>query len=144
MVTLKRTLFPLAIILALICACGGSDDSDGLPGTGAYTVEYEVEGGSGIINVVDITYIDADGIEQTITDASIPWTYSFKAPPDEDLSLMAVLHGSGTTTLYATITVNNTCWIDDRTFVAESYVSLSGTSEDIMTTCPNHGGTTVY
>ena len=42
--------------------------------------------------------------------------------------------------LYATMTVNNTCWIDERTFVAESPVSVSGTPEGIMTTCPNQGG----
>lgn len=93
-----------------------------------------MEGGSGLINEADVTYIDAP----------VPWTYSFKAPPDADLSLKAVLHGSGSTTLYATVTVNNSCWIDDRTFVAESHVSVSGTPEGIMASCPNQGGVTVY
>ena len=143
MYLLNKITIP-SLFLLLLCACGGSDGGDGVPGAGDYTVRYEVEGGSGLINEADVTYIDADGIEQAVTDVPIPWTYSFKAPADADLSLKAVLHGSGSTTLYATMTVNNTCWIDDRTFVAESPVSVSGTPEGIMTTCPNHGGTTVY
>jgi len=138
-----KLIFSLSLVF-LLSSCSGSDGGDGIPGSGDYTVRYEVEGGSGLINEADVTYIDADGIEQAVTDAPIPWTYSFKAPADADLSLKAVLHGSGSTTLYATMTVNNTCWIDDRTFVAESPVSVSGTPEDIMTTCPNQGGATVF
>ncbi|HNS91083.1 MAG TPA: MmpS family transport accessory protein [Deltaproteobacteria bacterium] len=142
MITLQRIIFS-AMILTLVSACSGSDDSDDLPGTGDHKVRYEVEGGSGVINEADITYIDENGIEQTITDVPIPWVYSFLAEPNAALALTAILHGSGTTTLYATITVDSTCWIDDRTFVTESNVSVSGTPEDIMETCPNHGGTTV-
>ncbi|HPR04471.1 MAG TPA: hypothetical protein PLP82_11230 [Deltaproteobacteria bacterium] len=126
-------IFFLSLVF-LLSSCSGSDGGDGTPGAGDYTVRYEVEGGSGLINEADVTYIDAP----------VPWTYSFKAPPDADLSLKAVLHGSGSTTLYATVTVNNSCWIDDRTFVAESHVSVSGTPEGIMASCPNQGGVTVY
>jgi len=133
MYLLNKITIP-SLFLLLLCACGGSDGGDGVPGAGDYTVRYEVEGGSGLINEADVTYIDAP----------VPWTYSFKAPPDADLSLKAVLHGSGSTTLYATVTVNNSCWIDDRTFVAESHVSVSGTPEGIMASCPNQGGVTVY
>ena len=126
-------IFFLSLVF-LLSSCSGSDGGDGTPGAGDYTVRYEVEGGSGLINEADVTYIDAP----------VPWTYSFKAPPDADLSLKAVLHGSGSTTLYATVTVNNSCLIDDRTFVAESHVSVSGTPEGIMASCPNQGGVTVY
>ncbi len=128
-----KMIFFLSLVF-LLSSCSGSDGGDGTPGAGDYTVRYEVEGGSGLINEADVTYIDAP----------VPWTYSFKAPPDADLSLKAVLHGSGSTTLYATVTVNNSCWIDDRTFVAESHVSVSGTPEGIMASCPNQGGVTVY
>ncbi len=124
-------------LLILLCSCGGSDGSDETPGTGDYAVRYEVEGGSGIINVADISYIDANGLEHAIVDAPIPWVYSFRASADADLFVTAVLHGPGTTTLYATITVDNTCWIDYRTFVTESPAFVSGTPQGILTSCPN-------
>jgi len=136
-------IFSSLFILAFLCSCGGSDGSDGTPGTGDYTVRYEVEGGSGVINEADITYINANGLEQTLTDTPIPWVYTFMAEPDADLSLTAILHGSGTSTLYAIITIDNTCWIDERTFITEQAVSVSGTPQGILTSCPNHSGTTV-
>lgn len=142
MKTLRWIILALGIF-ALAAACGGSGGGDGVPGTGDHLVVYEVEGGSGIINVADIAYTDENGREKALTDQAIPWKYSFMAEADADLSLSAVLHGSGSTTLYVTITVDNTCWKAYRTFTAGDPIYVSDTPRGIMTTCPNSGGTSV-
>jgi len=125
-------------ITVLFAGCGGSGGgSSSEPGT--HEIKYDVTGGSGIINNADIIYLDKNGLQNTLINETIPWSYSFRGSSDTKLSLTAVLHGNGTTTLYTTITIDNNCYIDFRTFVTEEPIMVSGTVNEIITTCPNHG-----
>ena len=138
---MRVPLRPILVILLILVlpSCGGG--GGGEPGT--HLVRYEVEGGMGIIDTAEITYNDETGRERTIEEAPLPWFYSFWAEPDDALSLEAVLHGElMSNTLYATIRVDSECYVEMRTFVIEQAVSVSGTPEGILTSCPNHGGTT--
>lgn len=124
------------IITVVITSCGGRDSGGGAAGT--HQVRYEVSGGMGTIPTAEITYVDRNGSEQTIENAPLPWTYTFSSSPEDELSLTAILHGSGTNTLYVTIMVDDECYIEYRTFVTESPVSVSGTAGDILSDCPNN------
>ncbi|MGO9145533.1 MAG: hypothetical protein ACLQDF_04115 [Desulfomonilia bacterium] len=129
-------------ITVLFAGCGGSGGgSNSEPGT--HEIRYDVTGGSGIINNADITYLNDNGIQKTLINEPIPWSYSFRSSSDSKLSLTAVLHGNGTTTLYTTITIDDNCYIEDRTFITEDPITVSGTVNEIITTCPNHGTYTV-
>jgi hypothetical protein len=128
----------IPFIVILFAGCGGnSQDNKSEPGT--HEVRYDVTGGSGIINEADIEYLNENGIQKTLINEPIPWSYSFRTSAETKLSLTAVLHGNGSTTLYATITIDNNCYIDDRTFVTDDLIAVSGTVNEIIKSCPNHG-----
>ncbi|MGD0210046.1 MAG: hypothetical protein ABSC14_03590 [Desulfomonilia bacterium] len=64
------------VITVLFAGCGGSSGgSSSEPGT--HEVRYDVTGGSGIINNADITYLNDTGIQKTLINKPIPWSYSF-------------------------------------------------------------------
>ncbi|HOJ13412.1 MAG TPA: hypothetical protein PLS81_04780 [Deltaproteobacteria bacterium] len=143
--TLYRSV-ALSFLLA-VCACSSSGGGDELPGSGEHVVTYKVEGGSGIITSASISYTDENGEEQHLQHVSLRdanWSYSFRADDFAPLSVSAMLEGEGTsTTLYVTIEVDDACWVENRTFVAGALLTVSSTAHEILTTCPNHGGTTV-
>jgi hypothetical protein len=132
----------IAAVLSCLGACSSGGGGDDLPGSGPHYVAYEVDGGSGIIKTATISYTDETGEEHTMEHTSLNWSYSFRAEPDTPLSLGAEIEGEGVSTLIITIKVDDACWVDSRTFVAGSWVSLTGTPGEIMETCPNHFGTT--
>jgi hypothetical protein len=140
--TIVMKLIGVLFITILFTGCGGSGGgSNNEPGT--HEVRYDVTGGSGIINKADIVYLEENGIQKTLLDEPIPWSYTFRSSSDTKLSLAAVLHGNGTTTLYTIITIDDNCYIDNRTFVTESTIAVSNTVDEIITTCPNHGSVIV-
>jgi len=138
---IMKSIVVLFIITVLMAGCGGSGGGSESE-SGTHEVRYDVTGGSGIINNADIIYLDKNGVQTTLLDEPIPWSYSFRGSPDTKLSLTAVLHGNGTTTLYTIITVDN-CYDDLRTFVTEEPITVSATVNELLTKCPNHGSVLV-
>lgn len=130
-----KIIIYILILMAAFSACSGSDDGDVSTGTGRHVVRYEVEGGSGFINFADISYLDENGILQTFEDVSLPWTHSFKASPETDLSLTAILHGTGTSNLCISIIIDYTCSTESKTFLTERTLSLSGSVSDFLGVC---------
>lgn len=147
---MKRRIFWIAFFFAVCAGVTGlgscsSRDGSGMPGHGDHVVTYEVSGGSGIIPTASITYTDANGMQQTIDEADLSrsnWTYTFKASQNAPLHVSAMMLGEGSTTLYVKITVDDRCWVDERTFVAGAEIGLDTTAAEILETCPNSGGTT--
>jgi hypothetical protein len=84
-----KKLLLLAFIIIALSSCEGL--------FGEYSMEYSV---TGTASSVDITYVNEDGGTSQISDATVPWSYSFTGIEDNFVYISAQNNGkTGTVTV---------------------------------------------
>ena len=107
----SRILAALLAAILLLAACSETSDPAPLPPPSQplacslavttfltprlVTLTYSLEA-SGVASISEVTYMEADGTEITVSNPSLPWEVSVDVPQDNGLTLRASAQGSVT------------------------------------------------